>query len=540
MAASVSKTDIMTIERVAEALRSRDPRHAAELAEAAMASGLRHPILFSARALWFSEQGQHKEALADFKRAEAMAPPNAATKNAIALCLAKLERPAEAIEAFDAAIALQPESAQLHYRKGWVHEVAGDLKLARVAHERAISLQPDYADALARLAFLAARLGEWRDARSFATHALERDSRQTAADLALAMCDLEDNAYDTAEQRLTKVLNDKRAGVTDRYLALGLLGDVRDGQDRVGDAFVFYERANDLVRQTRPPADGALTMYEATAALCRYFDALPPRLEADRKSPEPTRAHVFLLGFLRSGTTLLEQVLASHGDVVALEEKDTLADAVRAYMAQPKDLERLWAASGDSLAGDREAYWRRVRAFGVEPEGKVVVDKMPINTIKIPIIARLFPDATILLAIRDPRDVVLSCFRRSFGFNASTYEFLTLESTARFYDAVMRLAELYRAKLAPKLYQIRLEDLVSDFDGQVRALCDFIGLPWSDEMREFAERSKARAIPTPSATQVIRGLNSQGVGQWKRYRDQMAPVLPILMPWVRKFGYPED
>ena len=88
MAASVSTSDIMTIERVAEALRSRDPRCAAKLAEAAMASGLRHPILFNARALWFSEQGQHEEALADFKRAEAMAPPNAATKNAIALCLA--------------------------------------------------------------------------------------------------------------------------------------------------------------------------------------------------------------------------------------------------------------------------------------------------------------------------------------------------------------------------------------------------------------------------------------------------------------------
>ncbi len=538
MSSSVSSTDILTIERVAEALRSRDPQRAATLAEAAISGGLRHPILFNARAVWLSEQSRHDEALADFRRAEAMAPPNAATKNAIALCLAKLDRPAEAVAAFDEAIALQPGSAQLHYRKGWVHEMAGDLHLARLAHQHAITLQPGYADALARLAFLAARLGEWSDARSFAARALEFDSRQIAADLALAMCDLEDDAYDIAERRLTKISNDPRAGVTDRYLALGLLGDLRDKQDRIEDAFAFYQSANDLARETRPT--NTTTMYDATSALCRYFEALAPRSRAAGGTHRSKLPHVFLLGFLRSGTTLLEQVLASHHDVVAIEEKDTLADAVHAYMAQPKDLERLWTAGEDTLAGSREAYWRRVRSFGVEPEGKAVIDKMPINTIKIPLIDRLFPDATILLAVRDPRDVVLSCFRRSFGFNASTYEFQTLESTARFYDAVMRLAGLYRTKLSPKLYQLRLEDLVDDFEGQMTALCDFVGLPWTETMREFADRSKSRAIPTPSATQIIRGLNSQGVGQWRRYREQMAPVLPILKPWVERFGYPQD
>ncbi|MGA7713188.1 MAG: sulfotransferase [Rhizomicrobium sp.] len=537
MAAFDSSSDIKTIEHVAEALRSRDPRRAASLAEAAISDGLRHPILFNALALWLSAQGRHDEALADFKRAEAMAPPNAATQNAIGLCLTKLGRPAEAIEAFDAAIALQPESAQLHYRKGWALEVAGDLQLALEAHRRAIALDPDYTDALARLAFLAARVGAWGDARFFAARALERNCRQTAADLALAMCDLEDAAYDNAEQRLNKVLNDESAGATDRYLALGLLGDVQDKQGRTGNAFAFYEQANDLVRQWRPA--GAPTMLETTSALCRYFEALAPRPRVDSQV-QAKLPHIFLLGFLRSGTTLLEQVLTCHDDVVTLEEKDTLADAIRAFMARPRDLEQLWAADEKTLTDYREAYWRRVKSFGVVSEGKIVVDKMPINTIKIPLIARLFPDATILLAIRDPRDVVLSCFRRSFGFNATTYEFLTLESAARFYDTVMRLADLYRAKLSPNLYQLRLEDLIEDFDGQVRALCDFTGLPWSETMRDFAEQSKGRGITTPSAIQVIQGLNSKGVGQWRRYSDQMAPVLPILKPWVERYGYPQD
>lgn len=540
MSGDFNSSELKAIEIVAETLRARDPRRAAALADAAMAGGLRHPILFSARALWLSEQGRHGEALADFKRADAMSSPNAATKNAIALCLAKLGRYAEAIEEYAAAITLQPASAQLHYRMGWVHEMAGDLGPARLAHERAISLQPDYADALARLAFLAARLGEWRAARSFAARALELDSRQTAAELAFAMCELEDNSYDAAERRLDRIMNGEHAGSTDRYLALGLLGDLRDKQDRVGDAFAFYQRANDLVRQDHKVPAGEITMHEATSALCRYLEGLPRRAKLDDRYHGAERAHVFLLGFLRSGTTLLEQVLASDSDVVALEEKDTLAQAVQVYMARPEDLDRLWAAGEAELDAQRAAYWERVKGFGVEPAGKVVVDKMPINTVKIPIIWRLFPEATILFAIRDPRDVVLSCFRRSFGSNASTSEFMTLESTARFYDAVMQLAELCRAKLPLKLYELRLEDLVNDFDGRLRALCKFVGLPWSEEFREFSERAKTNAIPTPSATQVIRGLNSQGVGQWRRYRDQMAPVLPVLKPWVQRFGYPED
>jgi tetratricopeptide (TPR) repeat protein len=538
MTPSVGSAEGITIGRVAEALRARDPQRAANLAEAAMAGGLRHPILFNARALWLSEQGRHEDALANFRRAEAMAPSDSATKNAIALCLTKLDRPAEAAAAYDAAIALQPDSARLHFLKGWAHEMANDLQLARQSHERAIALQPDYADALARLAYLAARLGEWGNARSFGTRALELDKRQIAADLALAMCDLENDAQDAVEQRLNKVLNDERAGTTARYLAFGILGDLRDKQARIGDAYAFYERANELVQQTRPV--GTMTMYDATSALCRYFEALAPRGRSSGGEPSAKPPLVFLLGFPRSGTTLLEQVLASRSDTVAIEEKDTLSDVVRTYMAHPKNLEHLWAANEETLADHRKVYWQRIQSLGVAAEGKAVIDKRPINTVNIPLIAKLFPDATILFAIRDPRDVVLSCFRRGFKLNATTYEFLTLESTARFYDAVMRLADLYRAKLSPKLYQLRLEDLINDFDGQMGALCDFAGLPWTETMRDFAARSKAHAIPTPSATQIIKGLNSRGVGQWRRYREQMAHVLPILRPWVERFGYAPD
>ncbi|HEY3889707.1 MAG TPA: sulfotransferase, partial [Caulobacteraceae bacterium] len=141
---------------------------------------------------------------------------------------------------------------------------------------------------------------------------------------------------------------------------------------------------------------------------------------------------------------------------------------------------------------------------------------------------------------RDPRDVVLSGFRRRFGMNAAMYQLATLEGAAAYYDAVMRLVELYRAKLALPFQTVRYEGLVEDLRREVEGVCAFIGVDWSDAMLDFVETARGRAIRTPSARQVERGLYSEGVGQWRAYAAQMAPVMPLLAPWVEKFGYPAD
>ena len=143
----------------------------------------------------------------------------------------------------------------------------------------------------------------------------------------------------------------------------------------------------------------------------------------------------------------------------------------------------------------------------------------------------------VLFAQRDPRDVVLSCFRRQFGMNPATYQLLTLEGAARYYDAVMRLAQTYRGLLPLPVHVVRYEGLVADLKAEVEAVCAFIGVDWHDAMWDFAERSRGRLIRTPSAKQVRRGLYSEGIDQWRPYADQLAPVLPLLTPWIEKFGY---
>jgi hypothetical protein len=132
---------------------------------------------------------------------------------------------------------------------------------------------------------------------------------------------------------------------------------------------------------------------------------------------------------------------------------------------------------------------------------------------------------------------VLSCFRRRFQMSAPMYQLLSLESAARFYAAVMTLVERIDVVLPTVTRRVRYEGLVADFDGELRRLCTFLGLEWSDAMRDFAGRTQQRANATPSTAQLARGLDAGGIGGWRRYRSALTPVLPILEPWVNRLGY---
>src|SRR5262249_9794996 len=143
--------------------------------------------------------------------------------------------------------------------------------------------------------------------------------------------------------------------------------------------------------------------------------------------------HAFLIGFPRTGTTLLEVALDGHPRIASLDEHELLTESVLRFLGETPDLDGLGAASEAELEVSRAAYWARVRSGGVDVAGRVFLDKYPMNTLKLPLIARLFPDARILFARRDPRDVVLSCFRRRFKMNAAMYELLTLPGAAALY-----------------------------------------------------------------------------------------------------------
>ncbi len=531
------------VREVAAAIARNDVMRAAQIADNGIRQGAQHPALFNARALGLQAQGRLPQALQDFERALALTPGNPVMLNAIGMCLVRMNRSAEGIAAFDAALEAEPDNPLTHYRKGWALAGLGNNDAATRCYEQAVALDPAQADALAGLASLAARRGDAQGARGFADRALAVNPKQATALVSLAMVDNAAGNFAAAETRLKALLANAGLDAHTRGVALGFLADALDGQDRVAEAFEAYAAKNaELHRLHAPRFAGMRRARDFIDDIAGYMDTAPAEPWASRTAPsalpDGPKTHVFLLGFIRSGTTLLEQVLGTHPDVVRLEERETFPELAREFLTVPDGLNRLAALEGAALEAARAQYWTAVRGFGTEPAGKVFIDKQPLNTFNLPLIARLFPDAKILFALRDPRDVVFSAFRRHFAVNATMFEMLRLEDAGRFYSSVMRLAEICRAKLPLDLHEHRYEAMVEDFEGTVRASCAFLGLEWTEAMRNFSQSARTSEIRSPSAGQVRRGLYGEGVGQWRKYGAELGPLLPILAPWVAKFGYP--
>jgi len=251
---------------------------------------------------------------------------------------------------------------------------------------------------------------------------------------------------------------------------------------------------------------------------------------------------VFLIGFPRSGTTLLDQILDAHPGLTTLEEKPAV-DVVRHAVAAmpggyPSALAGLDAAAISRL---REVYFHEVARYA-DPAapGRTLVDKMPLNTIDVGLIARLFPNARLLLALRHPCDVVLSGFMQAFKPNPAMVQFTSLARSATFYAEVMGLWRQYEAVLPLTVLPVRYEDLVVDVEGETRRILEFLGLPWNDAVLQYAERAKSRAIATPSYHQVVQPIYTRSVGRWRRYREAFEAVLPLLQPSIEAFGYGDD
>ncbi len=513
--------------------------------DAAFARGLDHPQMRRLRGVRAQRDGDLRTAIADFTVAAADTPGDAAILSALGLCLARAGRHAEALERLDLAIAIGPRFAPAHYNRGWTLEALGDLTAARHAYERAAALDPRHAQAIGALAILAGRTGAWPTAREFAERAMAIDPEQPSAIIALAGAEASQGQSAVAESRLRRLIDtSRRPTAHERAVAEGALGDTLDRMDRPGEAFSAYQSAGARLKALYGVGFGGAgreTSLTVARRLAKKFARADPadwRAMPAAVSGDQAAGPVFVVGFPRSGTTLLGQVLAGHPDVVTLDERETLADTASSFLAEPEAFAKTSGAAETRLAAALAAYWDRVRTACGPTGGKTLVDKAPMNVLVLPLIARLFPGAKILFVQRDPRDVVLSALRRQFVVNPTTIELMTLHDAAGLYVAVMELLAVYRGRLELDIRIQSHEAMVSDFDAQIRAVLDFIGLPWRPGLD--AVEGRAGAVATPSGAQLARGLNSEGVGHWRRYREELRPVLPLLEPWVERFGYPTD
>ena len=314
-----------------------------------------------------------------------------------------------------------------------------------------------------------------------------------------------------------------------------LLGQLLDGVGRYDDAFAAFSRMNALkADEPSVPIRRAAVYREAVRS---DRDGVTPEWFAGWQAetvryggPTP----VFLIGFPRSGTTLLDTILLTHPAVEILEEEPALkeADALLPAIAD------LGAADDVAIGRARTRYFEVASRLTPLTPGTTLVDKNPLHMNKLPVILRLFPEARILLALRHPCDVLLSCFSTNFTLNAGMSNFLTLDDTAALYDLSFSYLEKVRAVMSPSVHQVVYENIVADRERELRALFGFIDVDWNDAVLDHQATARGRErIKTASYAQVVQPIYSRSANRWVPYRRHLEPVFPVLRPWAEKFGY---
>jgi len=523
---------------LASAVQVRDFDRAFALADDALAKGVEHPRLLGLAAQKRLRSGDAESAYPILIRARELDGRNTDILNDLGLCMMQTGRAREALGVFDAALRQAPGLAKLVFNKALACEILGELDSERRALERVIAIDPNHVPALNLLALLAADRNDAKTARDCALRALGLSPNEVLAHLALATVEAGERNFSVARRHLEPLLNDPALDPENRSQAQTLMGDVLDGEGDYAKAFQAYSVAKETLRTHYAPTYAARSEETTRARLARLKDFFSKSTWSAGETEG--RAPVFLTGFLRSGTTLLGQVLAGHSDIEVMHERDCLADAVDDFIAPADGLNRLASLGGAEAKSYAERYWTRARGFGQDLRRGVLVDKAPAMTPLLPLVAKLFPQAKVLFVIRDPRDVVLSCFRRRFAMNAEKFDVLTLPEIAATYVATMELAALYREKLGLETLDVRYEALASDFETEVRKVCGFLGLEWQLAMADFGARVKTSNIDTPNIAQLARGLSHDGIGHWRHYQKELMPTLPTLAPWCARFGYPEN
>jgi tetratricopeptide (TPR) repeat protein len=426
---------------------------------------------------------------------------------------------------------------------GESYRMLGMIPDAQRAFERVVTLVDDGIEAQLELAFLYER----RHLLDRALEVLNRYLRVRAEHP--AGCILRGRIlrrlqrHEEAESVLSELIANRRTSPAAQAEAFGELTLLMDHQGRYEEAW----RANAAAKQIQLQQDAR--EWSAAQIVFRRFGDLANSLTRSsvqnwpQQPPRSPQRLAWLTGFPRSGTTLLEQLLDAHSQIVCSEELDVLAREVFPDIAVQQSHETPILPLLDALDTSRcERLRDRYVAMMAGHHrdgwgGRLHVDKNPALTLMIPVICRLFPEARILVALRDPRDVIVSCFLRYLPLNPVSVCFLTLDRLVDRYLGDLSAWLKYRDLFAPQLFATRYEDLVSDPVGQAGKVCEFLGVPWEAEILDYRVSQVGKAVASPTYEDVAKPIYTSAMGRWRNYEDQLGEVLPKLEAVMQNLGY---
>ena len=306
------------------------------------------------------------------------------------------------------------------------------------------------------------------------------------------------------------------------------------------EAFKFFEISNNITKDTYEDKFKKDNYIKLVNTRMDFFSNIKSKIYKDKtlnydNSDDP----IFLIGFPRSGTTLLDTILRTHDSIEVIEEKPLIQNLINDINVHIKgNFSNLSKIDDRAIKKIRLSYFKRREKFLPTNKKKIYIDKFPLNIIYIAEINHIFPNAKYILALRNPYDAVLSCFMQSFEPNDAMSNFYNLKDASNFYDMVMSLWTKYLEILDLKTHVIKYEEIVNNFEPSISKLINFLNLKWNNDLKEFNKTAdKRNMINTPSYNQVNKPLYTDSIERWKNYSDQIKDNISNLEKWVTNFKY---
>jgi len=421
----------------------------------------------------------------------------------------------------------------------------GGSEMAKRYFERAAQEKGATADVFVMLAEMNERYTRLEEADQLVERALKLDPAYPPARLVRARLDRLSGRLVEAETCVRALLNSDSGDPRLRARSWYELGEILDRLARYDEAMEAFLEAKAIIRPAAVDHVAALQRIQArvremeqtitTSALERWATAA--------ESLQPLRRFAILCGHPRSGTTLLEQVLDSHPGVMTAEETHIFHDEAylplsRGFVTETSVFEVLESAPLSRLRQSRENYFRFTELFLGQTLGeRLLVDKNPALQVLIPMAARIFPEAKFLIALRDPRDVCLSCLMQPLAPNPVSSAYLSLEGTVTQYLSVMGFWRTLIPRVRNPFLELRYEELVDDLEGASRKVLSFLEISWDERVLRFNEHARNKLLLSPSYAEVTKPVTKRAVGRWQHYRRHLEPYLARLEPMMKALGY---
>ncbi|MCH8081396.1 MAG: sulfotransferase [Proteobacteria bacterium] len=430
------------------------------------------------------------------------------------------------------------KDARAYYEMGLANFIMGFAREAEKLFLASLGLRPTL-EAYRELSGLYEKSNNLNKAESFARGALQNAPQEPSLNLVMAHCERRKGDQEAALVRYRKILEVTESDSI-RIEALNQIGRILDTKGEVDEAYENFAAAKELLK-----LDESFATIDIKAQHQKIRAMTAMDWSGKPHSPPPMEVGfapkqlVFFIGFPRSGTTLIQEILSGHPKVVVTAEErilrkvvDMMLEFEGGYMAS------LAALTPDLIRDLRALYIYQANTFASFDETTTLVDKLPLNLMQLPLILTLFPEAKIIFALRHPKASVLSCLMQNFRLNNAMVNITGLDEITTFYALVMGMWEKISGERDIPFYYLRYEDVVRDMEGEIKKLTKFLGLPWAPEMLDYAKSARAKGmINTPSYHQVVQPVYTESVEKWRAYEKYFEPYNDRLEPFCEFFGY---